>query len=161
MPSFDIASKLDLQEIENAVNIARKELANRFDFKNSPSEIQYDKKSITLLSDDEYKLGQLNDILISKLFKRGVSSLSLDYGKPEAAGGRIMRQKITFKDGIDGDNARKISKMIKESKIKVTTQLMDDIVRVNGKKRDDLQEAIAMLKASNIDLPLQFVNMRD
>lgn len=160
MPSFDIASKLDIQEVDNAINIARKELANRFDFKNSQSEIQFDKKSITLVSDDDYKLSQLNDILTQKLIKRGISTLSLEYGKPEPAGGKLIRQKVTFKEGISAEYAKKINKLIKDSKLKVTSQLMDDIVRVSGKKIDDLQAVIALLKSSNIDLPMQFINMR-
>jgi uncharacterized protein YajQ (UPF0234 family) len=160
MPSFDIASKLDIQEVDNAINIARKELGNRFDFKNSQSEIQFDKKSITLISDDDYKLKQLNDILTQKLIKRGISTLSLDYGKAEPAGGRLIRQKVTFKEGISPEYAKKINKLIKDSKLKVTSQVMDDIVRVTGKKIDDLQSVMALLKSSDIDLPMQFINMR-
>lgn len=160
MPSFDIVSELNTHELENAINIAKKELLTRFDFKGSKSEIRFDKKTITLLADDEFKLKQLNEILVSKLIKRGVSSLSLDYGKEEPAGGMMVRQLITLKEGIDSDNAKKITKLIKESKLKVNAQLMDDIVRVTGKKIDDLQEAIALVKQSQMELPLQFVNMR-
>ena len=160
MPSFDIVSKLNLQEVENAVNIARKELAGRFDFKGTKSSIDYDKESITLHTDDEMRAKQLNELLMQKLIKRGVSTLSMVFKDAEPAGGRMMRQKITFKDGIDSENAKKITKMIKETKLKVQAQLMDDLVRVSGKNIDDLQEVIALLKASNLDLPLQFVNMR-
>lgn len=160
MPSFDIVSKLNTHELENAVMIAQKELANRFDFKNSKSEIQYDKKSITLISDDNYKLQQLNDILTQKMIKRGVSTLSLDYSEPEAAGGFLIRQKITFKEGVSPDDSKKIIKMIKDTKIRVEAQRMDDMVRVSGKKIDDLQSIIAHLKTADVGLPLQFVNMR-
>ena len=160
MPSFDIVSELNHHEVDNAINIAKKELQNRFDFKNSKSEILYDKEMITLISDDEFKLKQLNDILVSKMLKRGVSTLSLDYKDPEPAGGMLIRQRIHFKDGIDSENAKKITKMIKESKLKVSAQLMDDIVRVTGKKIDDLQEVITLLKQSYLAWPLQFVNTR-
>ena len=161
MPSFDVVSKLDRQELDNAINIAKKELLGRFDFKNSKSEIDFDKEVITLTSDDEFKLKQLNEILTSKLIKRGVSTLSLDYGNPVPAGGRLIRQVVTLKDGIDSENGKKITKLIKESKIKVSAQIMEDVVRVTGKKIDDLQEIMGLLKTSaTIELPLQFVNMR-
>jgi uncharacterized protein YajQ (UPF0234 family) len=161
MPSFDIVSKLDLQEVDNAVNIAKKELLTRFDFKGSKSSIELSKDEIVLASDDEYKLGQLKDILESKITRRGISLLSLDYQKLEDATLGTVRQRIKLKQGVDKDNGKKIIQVIKDSKLKVQAQIMDEQVRVTGKKIDDLQEVIQMLKMqSSIQLPLQFVNMR-
>lgn len=161
MPSFDIVSKTDLQEVDNAVNIAKKELANRFDFKGSKATIELAKDEITLVADEEFKLKQLKDILESKLTKRGVSLLCLDYQKLEDATLGTVRQKIKLKQGVDKERGRKIIQLIKDTKLKVQAQIMDDQVRVTAKKIDDLQELIAMLKAStSVDLPLQFVNMR-
>lgn len=161
MPSFDIVSKTDPQEVDNAVNIAKKELANRFDFKGSKSTIEFNgKDEIVLVSDDDYKLGQLKDILESKITKRGVSLLALDYQKLEDATLGTKRQKIKLKQGVDKERAKTIIQIIKESKLKVQSQYMDEQVRVSAKKIDDLQEVIQTLKMSKIDLPLQFVNMR-
>jgi uncharacterized protein YajQ (UPF0234 family) len=160
MPSFDIVSECDLQEVDNAVNIAKKELANRFDFKGSKSTIEYTKDEITLVADDDFKLKQLKDILESKMTKRGVSLLSLDYQKLEDATLGSLRQKIKLKKGIDKDHGRKIIQAIKDTKLKVQSQMMDEQVRVTGKKVDDLQSVIQTLKSANLDLPLQFVNMR-
>lgn len=160
MPSFDIVSKLDVQEVDNAVNIAKKELANRFDFKGSKATIELTKEEITLVADEEFKLNQLKDILEGKLTRRGVSLLSLDYQKLEDATLGTVRQKIKLKQGVDKDNGKKIIQIIKDSKLKVQAQIMDDQVRVTAKKIDDLQEVIQMLKTSEVPLPLQFVNMR-
>ncbi len=160
MPSFDIVSKLDLQEIDNAVNIAKKEIANRFDFKGSKSSIELGKDEITLVSDDEYKLKQVTDVLENKITKRGISLLALDYQKVENATLGCVRQLIKLKQGVDKDNAREIMKTIKESKLKVQSQFMDEQVRVTAKKIDDLQEIITLLKTSQLKLPLQFTNMR-
>jgi uncharacterized protein YajQ (UPF0234 family) len=162
MPSFDIVSKLDLQEIDNAVNIAKKELLNRFDFKGSKSSIEYSaKEGITLVSDEEFKLKQLKEILESKITKRGISLLALDYQKLEDATLGTVRQKIKLKQGVDKENGKLIIQAIKETKLKVQAQIMDDQVRVTAKKIDDLQSVISVLKVStNIPLPLQFQNMR-
>lgn len=161
MPSFDIVSKLDLQEVDNAVNIAKKELSTRFDFKGSKSSIELGKNEITLVADDDFKLKQLKDILETKITKRGLSLLSLDYQKVEDATLGTLRQKILLKQGVDKENGKKIIQIIKDSKLKVQAQIMDDQVRVTGKKIDDLQEVIGMLKMqTNIPLPLQFQNMR-
>jgi uncharacterized protein YajQ (UPF0234 family) len=160
MPSFDIVSKTDLQEIDNAVNIAKKELLNRFDFKGSKSTIEYSKDEIVLISDDDYKLQQLKDILENKITKRGLSLLCLDYQKLEDASLGTKRQKIKVRQGVDKERARKIMDIIKGLKLKVQSQVMDDQVRVTAKSIDDLQTVISMLKTANIDIPLNFVNMR-
>lgn len=160
MPSFDIVSKTDKQEVDNAVNIAKKELSNRFDFKGSKSTIEYAGEEIVLVADDDFKLKQLKDILEGKVTKRGISLLALDYQKLEDATLGTLRQKIRLKQGVDKDRARKIIQIIKDTRLKVQAQLMDDQVRVTAKKTDDLQQVIAALKRSDIDLPLQFVNMR-
>lgn len=160
MPSFDIVSRLDLQEVDNAVNIAKKELSTRFDFKGSKASIELTKEEITLVADDDFKLKQLKDILESKMTKRGISLLALDYQKEEAATLGSVRQKIKLRQGVDKENGRKIIQAIKETKLKVQAQIMDEQVRVTGKKIDDLQEVMANLKNSKVELPLQFVNMR-
>lgn len=161
MPSFDIVSKLDLQEVDNAVNIAKKELLNRFDFKNSKSSIELSKEEITLASDDEYKLGQLKDILESKMTKRGLSLLSLDYQKLEDATLGTVRQKVKLKQGVSKEDGKKIIQLIKDTKLKVQAQIMDDQVRVTGKQIDDLQQVMSVLRTTTeVPLPLQFVNMR-
>ncbi|MGE4231737.1 MAG: YajQ family cyclic di-GMP-binding protein [Bacteriovoracia bacterium] len=160
MPSFDIVSKLDIQEVDNAVNIAKKELQNRYDFKGSKASIEFDRKEITLIADDDYKLTQLKEILETKITKRGLSLLALDYQKEEAATLGSVRQKIVLKQGVDKETGKKIIQAIKDTKLKVQAQLMDDQVRITGKKIDDLQEVIAHLRQANIQLPMQFVNMR-
>lgn len=161
MPSFDIVSKLDLQEVDNAVNIAKKELLNRFDFKGSKASIELGKSEITLVADDEFKLKQLKDILESKITRRGISLLALDYQKLEDATLGTVRQKILLRQGVDKDNGRKIIQKIKDTKLKVQAQIMDDQVRVTGKQIDDLQSVIGALKQqTDIELPLQFQNMR-
>lgn len=161
MPSFDIVSKLDLQEVDNAVNIAKKEISTRFDFKGSKASIELTKDEITLIADDDMKMKQLKDVLESKMTKRGISLLALDYQKLEDAALGMLRQKIKLKQGVDKDNGKKIIQFIKDSKLKVQAQIMDEQVRVTGKQIDDLQSVIQTLKTQNtIDLPLQFQNMR-
>jgi uncharacterized protein YajQ (UPF0234 family) len=161
MPSFDIVSELNMQEVDNAVNIAKKELLNRFDFKGSKSSIELGKDEITLIADEEFKLGQLKEILESKIAKRGISLLALDYQKLEDATLGTVRQKIRLKKGVDKENGKKIIQVIKDSKLKVQAQIMDEQVRVTAKKIDDLQSVIGMLKSqTTIELPLQFTNMR-
>lgn len=161
MPSFDIVSKTDVQEVDNAVNQAIKEMQQRYDFKGSKSEIKWEKKEdITILGDDDNKLKSVIDILQTKLVKRGVSLKSLDYGKVEDASGGMKRQVIKIKQGIPSEKAKEITKLIKELKVKVQAQIMEDQVRVTGKKIDDLQEVIQTLKGQNLDIDLQYVNMR-
>lgn len=158
--SFDVVSKVDMQEMDNAVNQASKEMISRFDFKGSKSSIDLKDEEILLASDDEGKLRSVVDILESKLIKRGISLKSLDYGKVEPASAGTVRQSVKIKQGIDQDNAKKIVKIIKDSKIKVQASVQGDAVRVSGKNRDDLQAVIQLLKESDVPVDLQFTNYR-
>lgn len=160
MPSFDIVSQLNMQEVDNAINQARKEVEARYDFKGSKAELNWDKKEVTLLAEDDYKLGAMVDILQTKMGKRGVDLRALKLSKVEPAGGRFLRQKITFSQGIEKEKAKEIVKFVKDSKLKVQPQIMDDKVRVTSKSIDELQETIQTLKAQNFEVPLQFDNMR-
>ena len=161
MPSFDIVSKVDEQEVDNAVNQAIKEMSQRYDFKGSKSEIKWEKKEeVTIIADDDYKLKAVIDILQTKLAKRGVSLKSLEYGKVEDASGGLKRQVIKILQGIPQDKAKEISKFIKELKLKVEAQIQGDQLRISGKKIDDLQEAIGSLREKDFKIALQFVNMR-
>lgn len=163
MPSFDVVSKVDPQEVDNALNQTRKEIAQRYDFKDTKTEIREEKEKNTIhvVSDDEFKVKAVVDVLQSKLVRRGVSLKALVYGKIEPAAGGLAKQDITVQQGIDTEKARHIVKLIKDGKLKVQAQIQGDQVRVSGKKRDDLQAAIQLLKAQDLDLPLQFVNFRD
>ncbi|HVO33323.1 MAG TPA: YajQ family cyclic di-GMP-binding protein [Elusimicrobiota bacterium] len=160
--SFDVVSKLDLQEVENAVNQANKEIQTRFDFKGSVSRIDGDKKEskLTLYSDDEQKLKSVIDILQSKLTKRGISLKALDYKPIEPAERATVRQPILLKQGIESEKAKTIVKAVKDSKLKVQASIQGDQVRITGKSKDDLQAAIALLRAGDYGLPLQFINFR-
>ena len=158
--SFDIVSKVDQQEVANAVNQARKEIETRFDFKGSKSEIRQEGDTLTLVSDDEYKLSQLLDVLQSKLVKREVSLKALKPGKIEPAAGGTVRQVFTLQQGIDQDVGKQITRIIKDSKLKVQASIQGDQVRVSGKSRDDLQSVIALLRQADLPIPLQFVNYR-
>ncbi|HRO67851.1 MAG TPA: YajQ family cyclic di-GMP-binding protein [Pseudobdellovibrionaceae bacterium] len=160
MPSFDIVSEINLQEADNAINQARKEIEGRFDFKGSQSEIQWDKKEVTLVGDDEYKMEAMKSILQTKLHRRGIDIKVLDYGKIEPAGGKMLRQKISMKQGIDRDVSKDILKTIKDSKLKVQGQIVDEKVRVTGKSLDDLQATMQLIRQGNFSIPLQFNNMR-
>jgi uncharacterized protein YajQ (UPF0234 family) len=157
---FDIASKLDMQEMNNAIVQAEKEISTRFDFKGSKSQITLDKDELTVISDDEFKLSNVLDILQSKMAKRGISLKNLDYGKVEPAASATVKQKIKIKQGIDQDNAKKINVLIRDSKIKVKSQIQGDQIRVTGKSKDDLQKVIQLLRAADLPLELQFVNFR-
>jgi uncharacterized protein YajQ (UPF0234 family) len=165
MPSFDISSEMNWQELDNAINQATKELTQRFDFKGVKAEIKLDQKAktITLWSSEEGKLDALNDILQNKLIKRGISLLSLDYQKIEPAFGGSVRQVVTLQAGISKEKGKEIIAAIKDSKIKVQAQIQDEQVRVTGKNRDDLQEAIGLLreKQDQIKVPMQFGNFRN
>jgi uncharacterized protein YajQ (UPF0234 family) len=161
MPSFDIVSKVDSQEVDNAVNQARKEIGQRYDFKGTKTEIELEKDEIRVVSDDDYKVKAVVDVLQSKLVRRSVPLRALTYGAIEPASGGRAKQAITVRQGIDPDRARKIVKLIKDTKIKVQTQIQGDQLRVSGKKRDDLQSVIQMLKEQDLDLPLQFSNYRE
>ena len=158
--SFDIVSKTDLQEVKNAVDQASKELAQRFDFKGSKSQITLEGTDLIVLSDDEYKLKSVQDILQSKLVKRGVSLKALSYGAVEEALGGTVRQKITLQQGISSEKAKEIAKAIRDAKFKAQTQIQGDQVRVLSKDKDELQAVIAFLKGQDFNLPLQFTNYR-
>lgn len=160
MPSFDIVSKVDMQEVDNAVNQAVKEISQRYDFKGTHNEVTLEKESLTILAADDYKLQAIKDILIGKLVRRNVSSKCFDYGKEEQASAGAVRQKAGIVQGISKEKGKEIVKLIKETKLKVQAQIMDDQVRVSGKKIDDLQEVMQMLKGKDLDIELQFENMR-
>jgi uncharacterized protein YajQ (UPF0234 family) len=158
--SFDVVSKTDMQEVLNAVQQAQKELAQRFDFKGSKSEIDFKDEELVLVSDDETKLRSLIDIVESKLVKRKVSLKSLDYGKIEGASLGTVRQKVKIVQGIETDKAKAIVKSIKDAKVKVQASIQSDQVRVVGRSKDDLQKAIAVIKEQDFGIPLQFTNYR-
>ncbi len=160
--SFDIVSKVDLQEVSNAIQNALKEIHTRFDLKDSKSDIQLEgKEALVLSSADEYKLKAVTDILQSKLVKRGVPIKALNYGTVEPAAGSSVRQKITMQQGIPIEKAREIVKLIKDSKKKVQASIQGDTVRVSGKDRDSLQEVIALLKGHDFGIDMQFTNYRN
>src|SRR5438270_11614967 len=160
--SFDIVSKVDLQEVSNAIQNALKEIHTRFDLKDSKSDIQLEgKEALVLSSADEYKLKAVTDILQSKLVKRGVPIKALTYGTVESAAGSSVRQKITMQQGIPIEKAREIVKLIKDSKKKVQASIQGDTVRVSGKDRDALQEIIALLKGHDFGIDMQFTNYRN
>jgi len=158
--SFDIACKIDMQEVANALDQARREIATRYDLKGAKNEITQETTDITLLSADEMKLKAVVDILQSKLHKRGVPLKALTFGTVESAAGGAVRQKIELQQGIPTDKAREIVKLIKEMKLKVQASIQEDQVRVSGKARDDLQTIIAMLRDKDLGIALQFVNYR-
>ncbi len=161
MPSFDVVSKVDLQEVDNALNQTRKEVAQRYDLKDAKTEIGWDQKELVITSADDFKVKAVVDILQSKLVRRNVPIKNLEYGKVEPAAGGRARQTITVLQGIDSDKAREITKMVKASGVKVQAQILEDQVRVNGKKRDDLQAMIQALRAADYGIALQFVNFRE
>lgn len=158
--SFDIVSKVDFSEVTNAINIAMKEIGTRYDFKGSKSTASLDKEELVLISDDEYKLGQLKDVLLSKMIRRGIPIKNLDYGKIEPASGGTVRQRAKIAQGIDKEDAKKINTLIKNSGLKVKSQVQDDQIRVTGKSRDDLQKIIAAIKEADLTVEVQFVNYR-
>ena len=161
MPSFDIVSELDMQELDNAINQAIKEVQSRYDFRGSKSEIQWDKKLIVLHGDDDYKMGAMKDILINKAGKRGIDLGSLSFGDIEKVGGMMMKQKVELVQGIEKDVAKKITKSIRDSKIKVQPQIQGEEIRVSSKSIDALQDCISHCKAQKFGVPLQFINMRN
>ena len=162
MPSFDVVSEVDRQELRNAIDQAQRELANRYDFKDTNSEIEQKDLVLTLRTSSEDRLRALKVLLEERFVKRDISLKSLDWGKIEQATGESVRQIVTIKVGVPADKAREINKLIKEKAPKgVAGQTQGDQLRVSGKKRDDLQQTIAMLRAANLDLPLQFINFRD
>jgi uncharacterized protein YajQ (UPF0234 family) len=158
--SFDIVSKVEISEVANAIAQTMKEIGTRYDFKGSKSEVSLDKEELVLVSDDEYKMDQLKDVLFSKLMKRGVPVKNLDYGKIEKASGGTVRQRAKLVQGIDKENAKKINTVIKNSGVKVKTQVQDDQVRVSGKSRDDLQKIISLVHEADLSIDVQFINYR-
>lgn len=160
MASFDVVSELNLQEVDNAVNQAIKEIQGRYDFKGSKSEIKWDKKDLSLLGDDDYKMEAMKDVLQTKLHRRGLDIKAFKFEKIEPAGGQMMRQKVTMQQGIDREVAKDICKMIKDSKLKVQAQIMEDKVRVTSKSIDELQSTMAAIRGGGFPIPLQFNNMR-
>jgi uncharacterized protein YajQ (UPF0234 family) len=159
--SFDVVSKVDPQELDNALNQARKEIAGRFDFKHSIASIENDATTITVLADDEMKLRNVIDIIQSKAVKRGIDLKAFDLSKePEAASGSAVRKKIAIRAGIPKDKSKPIIEAIKGSKLKVQAQFQDEQIRVSGKSKDDLQKVMSLLKGLDYDLPLQFTNYR-
>lgn len=161
MPTFDIVSKFDFSEVDNSIQNLKREITQRYDFKASKSEIVVDDNNIIITTDDEYKLNQIQEMLKVQVTKRGIDAKVLDMGKIESAAGQSVRQSIALKQGIDRDLSKEIIKIVKDSKIKVQISIQGEELRVNGKKRDDLQEVIALLKEKEFNLPLQFVNFRD
>ncbi len=160
MPSFDIVSEIDLQEVDNAINQARKEVESRYDFKGSKAEIQWDKKEVTLMAEDDYKVEAMAGILQTKLHRRGIDIKAIKFEKMEPAGGRMLRQKVNLIQGIDREVAKDVIKMIKDSKLKVQPAIADDKIKVTSKSIDELQECISLVRGGNFNVPLQFNNMR-
>jgi cyclic-di-GMP-binding protein len=162
MPSFDIVNKIDAQNVDNAINVAKKEILNRYDFKESKSSIELDKKNmnLTISTENEMRITAIEDVLRSKLNKQGIDPQALDFGKEQYASGSMIRKDIKIKEGIDKETAKKIVKAIKDSGLKVQASIMEDQVRVTGKKIDDLQSVISLCRSSNFNIPLQFINMK-
>lgn len=158
--SFDLVSQVNMEEVKNAINQTTKEISQRYDFKNSKTEINLEEENIKVIADDDFKLKSTIDILQTKMIRRNVSVKNLDYGKAEDASGGMVRQLIKVKQGIETEKAKKIVKDIKGLKIKVQAQIMNDQVRVSGKNKDDLQQAIHFLKGQDYELELQFINYR-
>ena len=162
MASFDITSKVDLQTLDNAVNIIKKEIQNRFDFKDSHVVIDLNKKDykINVEADSDMKIDQITDVMLSRSMKQGIAPEAFDFSKAPFPSGKIVKKEVIVKNGLKQDDAKKIVKAIKDSNLKVQAQIMDDMVRVTGKKIDDLQDVIALCKNSNLGLALQYVNMK-
>ena len=161
MPSFDIVSQVNEQEVKNAVEQTNKEITNRYDFKGSDARVELTKLDLTVFADDEFKLGQAMDVLRQRLAKRSVDVRSLESGGIEKISGDKVKQPVKVKVGIPVEKGKEIQKLIKDSKLKVQGSIQGDAVRVSGAKKDDLQNAIALVKKSVTDVPLQFINFRD
>jgi len=161
MPSFDVVCEADMVEVKNAVEQANKEIGTRFDFKGSSAKVEQKEREITLFGDADFQLGQVRDVLLNKLSKRKVDVRFLDEGKVEKVGGDKVKQVVKVRNGIETEDAKKITKIIKESKMKVQAAIQGESVRVTGAKRDDLQAAMALLRKDVKDLPLEFNNFRD
>jgi uncharacterized protein YajQ (UPF0234 family) len=161
MPSFDVVSEANIVEVKNAVDQANKEVATRFDFKGSDARIEQKERELTVFADSEFQLGQVRDVLTAKMTKRNVDVRFLDLGKIEKIGGDKVKQVIKVKNGIESDAAKKIVRIVKDSKMKVQASIQGEAVRIAGAKRDDLQAAMALLRKEVADLPLEFNNFRD
>ena len=161
MPSFDIVSEANMVEVRNALDQANKEITNRFDFKGSDARVELKERELTAYADDDFKLGQVRDVLVGKFAKRGVDVRFLDHGSIQKISGDKVKQPITIRHGVSGDLAKKIVRLVKDSKLKVQASIQGDTVRVTGAKRDDLQAAIALLRKDITDVPLAFENFRD
>jgi len=162
MPSFDIVNKIDPQTLDNAINNAKKEILNRFDFRDSKSTVELDKKTSTIhiVTENDMRMGAIQDAIITRMAKQGLDAKALDLGEEQYASGNMVKKDIKVREGIDKEVAKKIVKLIKDSNVKVQAAIMDDQVRVTGKKIDDLQSVIATLRGAQLDVPLQFVNMK-
>jgi len=163
MPSFDVVNKVDMQEISNTVNNAKKEILQRFDFRGSNTEIELDEKAkhITVTTEDEMKMEAVRDVLLTHATRRKLDVNCLEFKETQAAGGKTLRREVIIKEGIEQVLAKKMVKDIKEKKMKVQASIQGDELRISGKKIDDLQAVIALLKGGNYEIPLQFINMRD
>jgi uncharacterized protein YajQ (UPF0234 family) len=161
MPSFDVVSEVNQVEVHNAVDQTNKEVSTRFDFKGSDARIELKENVLTLFADDDFKLSQVTDILTAKLTKRGIDIRSLKYGDVEKISGNKVKQAVTVREGVEQELAKKIVRVLKDSKMKVQGSIQGEVVRVSGGKRDDLQSAIALIKKSITDFPLQYKNFRD
>ena len=163
MPTFDIVSEVDCQTLDNAINTAKKEILNRYDFNDSKSTIELDKKTneLTIVTENDMRLRAIEDTIISKMVKQQLDPDSMDRGKEHYSSGNMIRKEIKIKEGLDKETAKKIVKSIKDSGLKVQASIMDDQVRVQGKKIDDLQGVIALCRKENFGQPLQYINMRD
>jgi uncharacterized protein YajQ (UPF0234 family) len=162
MPSFDVVSKVDPQTLDNAINVAKKEILNRYDFRDTKGTIELDKKTSTLeiTTENSMRVKAIVDVIITRMAKQGIDAKSLDMSKEEYASGAMIKKELKVKTGVDKETAKKIVKAIKDSKLKVTPSQMDEMVRVSGKKIDDLQEVIALLRKQDFGMPLQFINMK-
>ncbi|MDX9765786.1 MAG: YajQ family cyclic di-GMP-binding protein [Ectothiorhodospiraceae bacterium] len=160
MPSFDVVSEVNMHELANAIDQVRREIETRYDFKGTKAAVEQKDAELTLLGDSAFQIQQVTDILLQRIAKRGIDVACLDYGKVNEGGGKAS-QVITVRQGVDQENARKIIKLIKDSKLKVQAAIQGEKLRVTGKKRDDLQDAIALLRGAELGLPLQYDNFRD
>jgi uncharacterized protein YajQ (UPF0234 family) len=162
MPSFDITSKVDLQTLDNAINVVKKEVENRYDFKGSHVQVELNKKEmvISLEVESDMQMKQLEDILLTKSMRQGIEADAFDMSKEASASGKYMRKTVPVKNGIDRDTSKKIVKLIKDSGLKVQPAIMDDVIRVTAKKIDDLQAVIQLCRTSSLGLPLQYMNMK-
>lgn len=162
MPSFDISSKVDLQTLDNAINTVKKEISTRFDFKNSPVEIELNKKDfiLKLEVESDMKMKQVIDVVISRAMKQGIEASAFDFEKDAYPSGKTIKKDVPVRNGLKQDDAKKIVKLIKDSGLKVQAAIMDDMIRVTAKKIDDLQDVIALCRTSNLGIPLQYINMK-